>query len=82
MIKGRYVALVEVNFHINERPDTQFNDLRSIIVGGKLTNFIKDDLGFVLNDDDNHTADIKVTQQFADLYRTAEGDEDYATGRY
>lgn len=72
MIKGRYVALVEVDFHINERPDTQFEGLRSIVVDGDLTNCIKKDLDFILNDDDNPTADIKVTQQLADLYKIHE----------
>lgn len=71
MIKGRYVALVEVDFHINDKvSDVEFNDMRHQVTT-ELTNFIKDTLDFELGGDDE-LCDVKVTQQLADLYQIHE----------
>lgn len=68
MIKGRYVAQVEVDFHINDKvSDAEFNDMHHQVTT-ELTNFIKETLDFELGGDDG-LCDVNVTQQLADLYR-------------
>ena len=74
MIKGRYVAQIEVDFHINdEMSDLQFNAFRHQITGG-LTNFIKNELDFELGADKGYS-NVKVVQQYADLYRARNENE-------
>lgn len=71
MIKGRYVALVELDFHINEAQYSQpFEDMKNDITNGNLTEMIKELLEIEIDD----LADINVTQQYADLYRVEDGE--------
>ena len=73
MIKGRYVALVELDFHINEAQYSQpFENMKNDITNGNLTEMIKELLEIEIDD----LADINVTQQYADLYRVEDGDSD------
>ena len=73
MIKGRYVALVEIDFHIDEEKGVRpFDEIKNDVMNGNLTvrlmELIKDEL--------EELADVKVTQQYADLYRVEGGDSD------
>lgn len=73
MIKGRYVALVELDFHIDESLYPQpFEDMKNDITNGSLTEMIKELLELEIDD----FAEINVTQQYADLYRVEDGDSD------
>lgn len=73
MIKGRYVALVELDFHIDESLYPQpFDDMKNDITNGNLTEMIKELLEIEIDD----LADINVIQQYADLYRVEAGDSD------
>lgn len=74
MIKGRYVALVEMDFHIDEEKGVRpFDELKIDVMNGNmtemLTELIKDEL-------DEDFADVNVTQQYADLYRVEDGDSE------
>lgn len=74
MIKSRYVALVEIDFHIEEKKGIRpFDDIKGDIMNGTLTEMltelIKDEL-------DEEFADVKLTQQYADLYRVEDGEAD------
>ena len=67
MIKGRYVALVEINFHMDEQKGLRpFDEIKGDVVNGNLTEMLEDLIGSEL---DKSMADIKVTQQFADVYK-------------
>lgn len=73
MIKGRYVALVELDFHIDESLYPQpFDGMKNDITNGNLTEMIKELLEIEIDD----LADINVTQQYADLYRVEDGEVD------
>lgn len=73
MIKGRYVALVELDFHIDESLYSQpFEDMKNDITNGNLTEMIKELLEIEIDD----LADINVTQQYADMYKVEDGDSD------
>ena len=73
MIKGRYVALVEIDMHIEEQDGVRpFEELRDDFVNGSLTNGLKEMLDEELGEPD---ATVTVTQQYANLYRI-EGEAD------
>ena len=73
MIKGRYVALVEINFHIDEQEGLRpFDEIKGDVVNGNLTEMLEDLIGSEL---DKSMADIKATQQFADVYKVDEEQE-------
>ncbi len=74
MIKGRYIAWIEINFHVDEKEGIRpFDDIKDDIANGNmtemLTELIKDEL-------DEDFADVNVTQQYADLYSVEDGDSD------
>ena len=70
MIKGRYVALVEVDIHIEDREGVRpFEDIKNDVVNGRFTNGLKEMLEEELGEPD---ATITIIQQYADLYKTEE----------
>ncbi len=70
MIKGRYVALVEVDMHIEEQDGMRpFEDIKNDVVNGYFTKGLTEMLEEELGEPD---ATVTVTQQYADLYRTEE----------
>lgn len=67
MIKGKYVAQVEIDFNF-ERKDNMFSfeKMREGVVGGSLTNALKE---LILDDAvDDSFCEVNVTQMYADLY--------------
>lgn len=73
MIKGRYVALVEINFHIDEQEGLRpFDEIKGDVVNGNFTKMIE---SLIVDETDKGMADIKVTQQFADIYKVDEEQE-------
>ncbi len=75
MIKGRYVALVEVDFSLDDHKEgiRPFEDIRNDFVNGYVTEELAKELKELFYDDKGLTT-IKVTQQYADLYKVEEGD--------
>lgn len=71
-IKGKYVASVEVDFDFEHKPShLPFDQIRNKIVGGYLTNEIKEAMDEeFFSDDDGAT--VTVTQQYADVYEVTE----------
>lgn len=70
MIKGKYVALVEVDIHIEEQDGMRpFEDIKNDVVNGYFTNGLKEMLDEELGEPD---ATVTITQQYADLYKTEE----------
>ena len=71
MIKGKYVAIVEVNLSIDENtPNLKpFHQLEKV-VKHEITDAIKD----MLEDEFGEVGSVIVTQNFADLYRIDGGD--------
>lgn len=73
MIKGRYVALIEIDLHIDDtlkdiRPfDDMSDDLKSGYVTERIRQMLIED---VFGED---FADVKVTQQYADLFLLKDG---------
>ena len=68
MIKGRYVALVEIDIHLEEKESLlPFEDIKNNVMNGKLT----EELVKMIEDEfvTKYEGDVKVTQQYADLYR-------------
>ena len=73
MIKGRYVALVEINFHIDEQEGLRpFDEIKGDVMNGDMTEMLED---LIESEFDKSVADIKVTQQFADVYKVDEEQE-------
>ena len=64
--KGKYVALIEIDFDIEKSEGMlQFEEIKKKTVGGWLTDAIKDVIrGEVIED----YGTIAVTQQYADMY--------------
>lgn len=72
MIKGRYVALVEIDFHADEQKGLRpFDEIKNDVVNGNLTAMLTE---LIIDDLDEGLADVKVTQQYADLYRAEDGE--------
>ena len=71
--KGKYVALVEIDFDIEESKGMlPFEEIKKKTIGGELTDAIRDVIrGFVIDD----YGTIAVTQKYADMYE-AEGQEE------
>lgn len=66
MIKGRYVALVEINIHVDAAEGLlPMEQIRQNVTGGALTNAIRAEIADIF---DSGTVDVNVTQQLADVY--------------
>ena len=66
MIKGRYVALLEVDIHIDSTEHLlPIERIRQNVTGGALTEAIREEVSDIFNEG---TADVTVTQQYADIY--------------
>ncbi len=64
--KGKYVALIEIDFDfIRSELMLSFDEIKKKLVGGELTDEIKDVIRGELIDD---YGTITVTQQYADMY--------------
>ena len=73
MIKGRYVALVEVDFHFTEYEYMKpFEDIKDELTGGFVTKELERTLQELFMPEGYAT--VKATQQYADLYRVEDGD--------
>jgi hypothetical protein len=65
MIKGRYVATVEVDIHVTDSDSVRpFEEIKEDMVGGPLTEALQKEIEDIFGDD----ADVTVTQQYADVY--------------
>lgn len=73
MIKGRYVALVEIEFAVDEDTNNllPFEQMRENVVNGGLTHELR---SLLLKEmfDPEHNGVVKVTQQYADVYKVEE----------
>lgn len=68
MIKGKYVALVEVDVHIPEsKHNRPFEEIKDDVMNGWVTNALKEVIEGEVFDDKKYST-VKVTQQYADLY--------------
>lgn len=68
--KGKYVALIEIDFDfIRSELMLSFDEIKKKLVGGELTDEIKDVIRGELIDD---YGTITVTQQYADMYEATE----------
>lgn len=66
--KGKYVALVEIDFDIEKSEGVlPFEEIKRKTVGGELTDAIKDVIRDEVVDD---YGTVAVTQQYADMYET------------
>jgi hypothetical protein len=64
-IKGRYVALVEIDIHVTDTDGVRpFEEIKEDMVGGPLTEALQKEIEAIFGDD----ADVNVTQQYADVY--------------
>ena len=69
-IKGKYVALVEIDFDFeHKQTHLPFEQIKTKVVGGELTNEIKKAIDEEFFDDETKAT---VTQQYADLYEVTE----------
>lgn len=65
MIKGRYVALVEIDIHVTETDGVRpIEEIKGDIVGGVFTEALQREIESEFGED----ADVTVTQQYADIY--------------
>ena len=65
-IKGRYVALVEIDFDYKPTNDLgAFNEMKKIVTGGHATECIQ---GAIQEEVVDRFGKVTVTQQYADLY--------------
>lgn len=65
-IKGRYVALVEIDFNFqHEKEMLPFEKIKENFSDGKLTDDIKE---LIYSEIMDRYGDVKVTQQYADMY--------------
>lgn len=72
--KGKYVALVEIDFDIEKSEGMlPFEEIKKKTVGGELTDEIKDVIRGELIDD---YGTVTVTQQYADMYEAEGGKND------
>ena len=71
--KGKYVALVEINFDIGKTERMlPFEEIKKKTVGGELTDAIRDVIrGEVIDD----YGTVIVTQQYADMYEVERREE-------
>lgn len=68
--KGKYVALIEIDFDIEKQKGMlPFEEIKKKTVGGELTDEIKDVIRGELIDD---YGTVTVTQQYADMYEVEE----------
>lgn len=72
--KGRYVALIEIDFDYEKQEGMlPFEEIKKKTVGGELTGMIKDVIHGEIIDD---YGIITVTQQYADLYEVEDEQDD------
>ncbi len=75
MIKGKYVALVEVDVHIKEGKGMRpFEEIKEDLISGEVTEELAKKLKDMFSEDEDAST-VKVTQQYADLYEV-ENDAD------
>ena len=68
--KGKYVALLEIDFDIEKREGMlPFEEIKKKTINGVLTDAIKDVVGGEVIDD---YGTVTVTQQYADMYEVEE----------
>jgi len=68
--KGKYVALIEIDFDIEKSKGMlPFEEIKKNVVGGNLTN----DIRYLIRDEivDDY-GNVTVTQQYADMYEVEE----------
>ena len=71
--KGKYVALIEINFDIEKSEGMlPFEEIKKKTVGGELTDEIKDVIRGELIDD---YGTVTVTQQYGDMYEVERREE-------
>ena len=72
--RGKYVALIEIDFDIEKRKDMlPFDVIKKKTTDGELTDAIRDVVvGEVVDD----YGTVTVTQQYADMYEVEDGDTD------
>ena len=71
--KGKYVALVEIDFDIEKSERTlPLEEIKKKTVGGELTDAIRDVIRDEVVDD---YGTITVTQQYADMYEVERQEE-------
>lgn len=77
MIKGRYVALVEVDFCIPKAEDIRpIEDMRSDYAKGVVDEVLKNDLEEIFTTKDRGYTKVKVTRQYADVIECPEEGEE------
>ena len=65
MIKGRYVALVEIDIHVTDTDGAiPIEEIKCDIVDGTFTEALQREIESNFGED----ADVTVTQQYADVY--------------
>lgn len=77
MIKGRYVALVEVDFCVTEAEDIRpIEDMRSDYANGVVDEVLKNELEEIFTTKDRGYTTVKVTRQYADVIECPEEGEE------
>ena len=65
-IKGRYVALLEMDFDFEHKPDMfPFQEIKENMTGDMIKNNIRD---IILDEVSRFAKNVTVTTQYADLY--------------
>lgn len=73
MIKGRYVALVDVDFCVTESEDIRpIEDMRSDYANGVVDEAVKNVLEEIFTVKDLGYSTVKVTRQYADIIECPE----------
>ena len=74
MIKGKYVATIELNFNVDESTDglLPFETLQAKVTGGELDKAIV----AVISDEFGELRSVGLNKQYADLYLVDGGNDD------
>lgn len=74
MIKGKYVATIELNFNVDESTDglLPFETLQAKVTGGGLDKAIV----AVISDEFGELCSVGLNKQYADLYLVDGGNDD------
>lgn len=71
-IKGRYVAIITIDFDYEQEKDMlPFEDVKNRIMGTEFTKMIKE---VVVGEVVEEYGMVNVAKQYADLYKVEEGD--------
>lgn len=73
MLKGKYVATIELNFSVDENTNglLPFETLKAQVTGGELDKAIV----AILSDEFGEICSVGLNRQYADLYRVSGGND-------